>query len=384
MRIAYVLWVPWKTYHGGGEEYAENLCRHLALRGHDVILISPPAELQANIGKTKRLLFSGPEMGLWSLVRSASRLQANVGKTRSLVIRNVSMRRVVSGLAMGLWSLNIPRILSKVVPDVVISHNIFPPYFCQKWASKHGKIFINNFLHMEPKRKELVLSWRHQLFKWLSLRRGHHIYVAISYHQKRLMECLKDEVYYIGVGYDSHEPLNMPKENIVLYLGKIDKIKQVPLLLRAWRNIDHDGWKLLLAGEGSDYDYCVNYAKNIGLTDYKFLGYVTNEEKWRLYSKAKLFAFSSMYEGFGIVLLEALNEGCVPIVNDLPPMNEIATPEIGFITNPTVDSWTKTLRIAMNSDLAKKRVHIPKFLDKYNWEDVCERLERIIEMYASR
>jgi len=384
MRIAYVLWVPWKTYHGGGEEYAENLCRHLALRGHDVILISPPAELQANIGKTKRLLFSGPEMGLWSLVRSASRLQANVGKTKSVVIRNVSMRRVVSGLAMGLWSLNIPRILSKVVPDVVISHNIFPPYFCQKWASKHGKIFINNFLHMEPKRKELVLSWRHQLFKWLSLRRGHHIYVAISYHQKRLMECLKDEVYYIGVGYDSHEPLNMPKENIVLYLGKIDKIKQVPLLLRAWRNIDHDGWKLLLAGEGSDYDYCVNYAKNIGLTDYEFLGYVTNEEKWRLYSKAKLFAFSSMYEGFGIVLLEALNEGCVPIVNDLPPMNEIATPEIGFITNPTVDSWTKTLRIAMNSDLAKKRVHIPKILDKYDWEDVCERLERIIEMYASK
>jgi len=384
MQIAYVLWIPWKTYRGGGEEYAENLCRHLALRGHDVILISPPAELQANIGKTRRLLVSGLEMGLWSLVRSASRLQVNIGKTRSIAIKNVSIRRVVSGLAMGLWSFNIPYILSKVDPDVVISHNIFPPYFCQKWANKHGKIFINNFFHMEPRRKEPVLSWRHRLFKLLNLKRDNHIYVAISYYQKHLIERFKDKVHYIGMGYDRHKPLNLPKENIILYLGKIDKIKQVPLLLRAWKNVDHNDWKLILAGDGSDYDYCVNYAKNVNLTDYEFLGYVTNEEKWRLYSKAKLFAFPSLYEGFGIVLLEALNEEVVPIVNDLSPMNEIITPEVGFVINPTVDAWAKILRVAMSSDLTKKPVHASKILGKYKWETVCKRLEQIIEMYTSK
>jgi len=385
MQIAYVLWVPWRTYHGGGEEYAENLCRHLALRGHDVVLISPPAELQANIGKTRRLVVSGPEMGLWSLVRSASMLQVNLGKTRRIVVKNVSIRRVFSGLAMWLWSQNIPRILSKVDPDVVISHNIFPPYFCQKWADKRGKIFINIFHHVEPRRRDPILSLRYPLFKLFNLKLGDHVYVAVSHHQKRLMEQFKKRVHYIGMGYDLNKTLDSPKENSILYLGKIDKMKQVPSLLRAWKNISHSNdWKLVLAGDGSDYDYCVNYAKNIGLTDYEFLGYVSNEEKWRLYSKAKLFAFPSLYEGFGIVLLEALNEGCVPIVNDLPPMNEVVTPEVGFITNPTVDSWAKTLRIAMNSDLAKKRVHIPELLEKYDWEDVCGRLERIIEMYAGR
>ncbi len=384
MRIAYVLWIPWRTYRGGGEEYAENLCRHLALRGHDVVLIGPPAELQASIGKTRRLLVSGPEMELRSLIRSASRLQANIGKTRSIAIRNVTMRRVVSGLAMGLWSLNIPSILSKINPDVVISHNIFPPSFCQKWANKHGKIFINNFFHIEPQRKEPVLNWRHRLFKMLNLRRDKHVYVAISYYQKHLIERFKDEVHYIGMGYDPHKPLGLPKENIVLYLGKIDKIKQVPLLLRAWKNVDHNDWKLILAGDGSDYDYCLNYAKNISLTDYEFLGYVTDEEKWRLYSKAKLFAFPSLYEGFGIVLLEALNEESVPIVNDLPPMNEIITREIGFLTKPTVDAWAKILSIAMSSDLAKKLVHVPKILGKYKWTAVCKRLEQIIETYTSK
>ena len=384
MQIAYVLWIPWRTYRGGGEEFAENLCGHLALRGHDVILISPSAELQASIGKTRRLLVSGPEMGLWSLVRSASRLQANIGKTRSIVIRNVSVRRAVSGLAMGLWSLNIPCILSKINPDVVISHNIFPPYFCQKWANKHSKIFINNFFHMEPRSKEPALSWRHRLFKLLNLRRDNNVYVAISYYQKRLIDRFKDEVHYMGMGYDPHKPLSLPKEDIILYLGKIAKMKQVPLLLRAWKNVDHNDWKLVLAGNGSDYDYCVNYAKNINLTDYEFLGYVTDEEKWRLYSKAKLFAFPSSYEGFGIVLLEALNEESVPIVNDLPPMNEVITPEVGFVTKPTVDAWTKILRIAMSSDLAKKLVHSPKILGKYKWETVCKRLEQIIEMYTSK
>lgn len=382
MQIAYVLWIPWRTYRGGGEEYAENLCRHLASRGHDVILISPPAELQANIGKTRRLLVSGPEKGLWLLIRSASKLQANMRKTRSIAIRNVSIRRVISGLAMGLWSFNIPRILSKLDPDVVISHNIFPPYFCQKWANKHGKVFINNFFHMEPRRKELVLSWRHRLFKLLNLRRGNHIYAAISYYQKQLIERFKDEVHYIGMGYDPHQPSSLPKQNVVLYLGKIDKIKQVPLLLRAWKNVEHDNWKLILAGDGSDYDYCVNYAKNINLTDYEFVGYVTDEEKWMLYSKAKLFAFPSLYEGFGIVLLEALNEKSVPIVNNSPPMNEIITPQVGFLTNPTVHAWAKTLRTAMNSDLTEKLVHAPKILGKYKWDAVCKRLEQVIKTYT--
>ncbi len=384
MRIAYVLWVPWRTYRGGGEEYAENLCRYLALRGHDVILISPPAELQANIGKTRRLLVSGPEMGLWPHIRSASELQANIGKTKSIVIRNVSIRRAVSGFAMGLWSLNIPYTLSKVDPDVVVSHNIFPPYFCQKWANKHGKIFINNFLHIEPRRKEPVLSWRHRLFKLINLYHGDHIYVAISYHQKRLMERFKDEVHYIGMGYDPHKQSNLPKQNVVLYLGKIDKMKQVPLLLKAWKNVDHNDWKLVLAGDGSDYDYCVNYAKNISLTDYEFLGYVTNKEKWRLYSKAKIFAFPSLYEGFGIVLLEALNQESVPIANDLPPMNEIITPEVGFVTNPTVDAWAKILEIAMSSDLTKKRAHAREILAKYKWETVCKRLEQIVETHTRK
>jgi len=74
----------------------------------------------------------------------------------------------------------------------------------------------------------------------------------------------------------------------------------------------------------------------------------------------------------------------VPIVNDLPPMNEIITPEVGFVTNPTVDAWAKIFRIAMSSDLAKKLVHAPKILGKYRWETVCKRLEQIIEMYTSK
>lgn len=383
MRIAYVLWFSYKDYHSGGEEYAEKLCKHMSSRGHDVFLISPPAEPQADIGKTKHLIVPGPLAKLWTIIKSPSKLQVNVSKTTQLIIKNVSLRRVISGLTMGVWALSIPSALNTVDPDVVISHNIFPPYFCQKWADERGKIFVNNFYHVEPPISDPVLGWRHPLFKLFNLN-NNCVFVAVSHYQRRLMERLMERVHFIGMGYDPNRSPNLPKENIILYLGKIDKMKQVPLLLRAWKNVDHNDWKLVLAGDGSDYDYCVNYAKNIKLTDYEFLGYVADEEKWRLYSKAKLFAFPSLYEGFGIVLLEALNEGCVPIVNDLPPMNEIVTPEVGFVTNPTVDAWAKIFRIAMSSVLAKKLVHAPKILGKYRWETVCKRLEQIIEMYTSK
>jgi glycosyltransferase involved in cell wall biosynthesis len=383
MRIAYVLWFSYKNYHSGGEEYAEKLCKYLSSRGHEVYLISPPVEPQTDIGKTKQLIVTGPLSKLWTIIKSPFKLQVNIGKTTHLTIKNVSLRRVISGLTMGLWSLSIPSTLAAVDPDVVISHNIFPPYFCQKWADKHGKIFINNFHHVELPIRDPVLGWRYPLFKLFNLN-DNCIFVAVSHYQKQLMESFMKKVHYIGMGYDPAGLPRLPKENIILYLGKIDKMKQVPLLLKAWKNVDHNDWKLILAGDGSDYDYCVNYAKNINLTDYEFLGYVADEEKWRLYSGAKLFAFPSLYEGYGIVLLEALDGKTVPIVNDLPPMNEVITPELGFVTKPTIDAWAETLHIAMSSDLAKKMVHAPEILSEYRWETVCKRLEQTIETYTNK
>jgi glycosyltransferase involved in cell wall biosynthesis len=383
MRIAHVLWIPWETFRGGGEEYTESLCKYLALREHDVILISPPAELQADIGKTRHIIISGLERNLRSLIVSASKLKVSIGKTRHIIIRSTIIRRMISGLAMLLWSLNIPRVLNKVNPDVILSHNVFPPFFCQKWASEHRKLFINVIHDVEIHRKEPIVSWKRYFFK-LNLWLSHSIYVVVSNSTERKMKQFKKRVFNIGMGWNRRRSLNLPKENIVLYLGRIDKeIKNVPLLLRAWKEVNHNGWRLIVAGDGPDYDYCVNYARNIRLTDYEFLGDVKGEEKWRLYSRAKIFAFPSVCEGFGIVLLEAMSEGCIPIVNDTPPMNEIVTPEIGFITTPTVNGWVKALSTAMNFDLSKKRCQISnKIWDKYRWDDVVKRLEQIIRAFT--
>lgn len=57
-----------------------------------------------------------------------------------------------------------------------------------------------------------------------------------------------------------------------------------------------------------------DYANEIGLTNYAFMGKSNNVESY--YRRASIFMMTSNYEGFGMTILEAQHFGCIPIVMD--------------------------------------------------------------------
>ncbi len=117
------------------------------------------------------------------------------------------------------------------------------------------------------------------------------------------------------------------KENVVLAAGRIDGwyVKGFDVLIRAWGNImkneefrmKDSGWRLQIAGLGSEES--LNYLKQLcrenGVENsVDFLGFVSDMEP--LYKKASVFVLSSRYEGFGLVLIEAMSQGCACIACD--------------------------------------------------------------------
>ena len=108
------------------------------------------------------------------------------------------------------------------------------------------------------------------------------------------------------------------KENVILAVGRLDAwyIKGFDILIKSWIKIasKYPDWKLRIIGSGNER----SKAYLVGLADcsdqIEFSDYTINivEE----YRKAAIYCLSSRYEGWGLVMVEAMSQGCATIACD--------------------------------------------------------------------
>ncbi len=117
----------------------------------------------------------------------------------------------------------------------------------------------------------------------------------------------------------------------ILYLGTLEPRKNVPALVRAYaqmrsRNGAGDAPKLVIAGaKGWGYDAVFAAVEQSGLrADVIFPGYVPHEELPLWYNAAELFVYPSLFEGFGLPVLEAMACGTPAITSNVSSLPEVA------------------------------------------------------------
>ena len=121
-------------------------------------------------------------------------------------------------------------------------------------------------------------------------------------------------------------------ERFVLYLGGFDWRKQVNELLLAYTFVgeaDGDAFPLVIAGREPVYDNRLfpdlrAYARRLNIDDYvRWIGFVDEEDKPALYRLADVFVFPSLYEGFGLMALEAMASGTPVVTSDAIVFEEV-------------------------------------------------------------
>ncbi|WP_455629949.1 glycosyltransferase, partial [Parabacteroides sp.] len=103
------------------------------------------------------------------------------------------------------------------------------------------------------------------------------------------------------------------KEKRVLYVGRmVYNPKRIDYLLRAWQIVEkkHPDWCLDLLGDGSCLNYYKNLSRSLRLKQVTFHG---NQSPQAYYERASIFCMTSSYEGFGLVLTEAMQAGAIPV-----------------------------------------------------------------------
>lgn len=169
-----------------------------------------------------------------------------------------------------------------------------------------------------------------------------------------------------------------PEQPYFLFVGTLEPRKNIARLIDAWREVRtrHDV-DLVLAGRVRS-DFAAPSAEP-GL---RLLGAVEEEELPPLYSGALAVVYPSLYEGFGLPVLEAMQCGAVVITSRDPAITEVA--EGAAIQVDALD--TKSLAAAMESvvrvpeNFAEFRARALRRAAEFSWERTARKTR---EVYAS-
>jgi glycosyltransferase involved in cell wall biosynthesis len=293
----------------GSARFSEHLASGLASRGHDVHVVAPSA---------------GRRHGTWKEVYDGQVITAH---------RLYSWRWYPHDwlrFAMP-WRIrqNSARIIDEVKPDVVHfqSHIIIGRGLSTE-AQKRG-IRIVGTNHFMPENMlaftgipKFLQNWAIGL-AWAAARRSFIRADAVSAPTRRAADYFEKstglhDVYAISCGIDADQfvPDFTPRtENRVIFVGRVTGEKHLDVLLKAIQLLPDDlDTKLDVVGGGDQLKNLQAMAQQLGIGDrVTFTGYVTEEEKQRLYTRATVFAMPSIAELQSIATMEAMASG-LPVV----------------------------------------------------------------------
>lgn len=131
--------------------------------------------------------------------------------------------------------------------------------------------------------------------------------------------------------------LNLPRQNYFLYLGRLDPYKNVQQLLAAFAAMPHNkDYELWIAGpEDQRFQPTLQMqAQALGIaTQTRFLNYVPYEQLPIVINQAIALVFPSLWEGFGLPVLEAMACGTPVIASNLASIPEV-TGDAALLINP--------------------------------------------------
>lgn len=231
-----------------------------------------------------------------------------------------------------------------------LTHLILPEFLPNKFAYIYAKFMI-----------------------WIALKKATKVITVSQNTKKDILKMFKVdpnkiEVIYNGVGEEFikkekkeieylYDKFAIPRDKkIIMYVGNLKAHKNLERLLEAYSKIENiDLTCLLLVGKAfSSYDVLEEKEKLLKIENRVIhTGIVSQEELVNLYNLADLFIFPSLYEGFGLPILEAL--ACrTPVISS----NTSSMPEVGG--------------------------NVVEYIDPYNVIEIKEKIEKMLKQTKER
>jgi len=189
------------------------------------------------------------------------------------------------------------------------------------------------------------------------------------------------------------EPADAPtaREPYLLYVGSLDPRKNVDTLLDAFGQEGTPlGPQLVIVGpvENGTSAALEERLARLGIGDrVHHLGFVSPGRLMTLYREASALVLPSLYEGFGLPVLEAMQSGTPVVASDIPSLREVAGDAALYVSRPLdAGCWREALiRISTDPDLRAE--HSRRGTDaatQFSWDEVGRRFSALLHRVAER
>ncbi len=198
------------------------------------------------------------------------------------------------------------------------------------------------------------------------------IYLAAAKHFRQITEEKKKEIV---------KKFNLPN-SFVLYVGDATPNKNLPRLIES---INKTHYPLVIVGQAfknTDYDKRNPWNKDLKKAQEEAaknkniisLGFVQDEDLVALYNAATALVMPSLYEGFGLPILEAMQSGCPVITSKSGSLSEVSGNGAHFIDPMNVESIKEGIEAVFSDEKLRESLIKRGFenVKKFSWEKTAK------------
>ena len=355
------------TTPGGVGEHVRHLAQELRERDHDVTIMAPSNELP-------------DDHGISGYVR--------IG--RSVPMRgNGSVARI--GLSFHLAS-RVRQLLDAEAFDVVHYHEPLVPALPLTVLRFYNGANVGTF-HSYARRNLGYYYGRPFLKRYF---KRLHACIAVSAPARDFVSRYFAGDYRIvpnGIETGRFSPdlpalpeLRTKGQQTILYVGRLEQRKGVPVLLEAYAELRRrrSDCRLVVVGEGELRWQYERWVESEKVPDVLFTGHVDGKLLPRCYTSADIFcAPATGGESFGIVLLESMASGRPVIASAIPGFAQVVTEGGEGVLAPAgdVDAWAAVLNRLLDDPDLRRRLgaHGLRTAHRYDWSHV---VDQVLDVYS--
>ena len=263
------------------------------------------------------------------------------------------------------------------VPYIVQAHGSVMPFFQKTLFKKiFDKLWGNNILNNASNLIALT---------------------EMESEQYKKMGVIEDKINIVPNGINLEEYQNLPKkgefrkkygikndEKIILYLGRINKIKGLEMLLEAFSDIsiDHKKTKLVIIGPDDGFLYYLKkMSSNLGLNDkVMFIEPLYDTDKLEAYIDAYVYVLPSVYEAFPNTIIESCVCGTPVIITKSCGISDIVQDNVGCVVEHDTNSLKYALKYILKNEKFRNKLsdNCDSFVRlQFNLTNIIGKLEKI-------
>lgn len=361
MNILVINWQDWKnSYAGGAEVYLYEIFSRLRRNGHNIMLLCSRGQ-----GQSRHEFIDGFE-----IFRIGRRANFNFVAPAALraLLRHRDIDIVIDDLnKIPFYSTIFTR--KRVLPMVM--HLFRKTIFRETNSLAAGYVFAAE--------KLIGLLYRRADF------------VAISHSTEEDLREVgvrrRIHVVHSGIPEQYHAGKKVRKDNLVAYVGRVKSYKSIDHFVRAVglaskRRII----KAKIVGDGDALDDLKTLARKLDI-EIDFPGFVSEDEKYRVYQTARLVVQPSIKEGWGLTAIEAQSCGTPVICANSPGLREVVLNDrTGFLYEyGNIDQMAEYIVDLVDDKPKWKRFSkaAKRWSRRFSWDVSAEIFNRVLKEEAS-